>query len=132
MGSLSKTIKTQLESISLRVVDLEKRAEHQIRQILQKTDRTRREQMKRVNELLKEAQKFKSSGVVRQATKLQKDLEKAAGQRVQVLMKKLHLPSQQEIEKLQDRINQLEVRLKSAETRSKRARSTRSKSSTSS
>ena len=115
--NLTSSLKAQLEKVSTRVVDLEKRAEKEIRSVLKKTDHTRRQQMKRVNELLSEAQKFGSSGVLCQAGKLQKDLEKMAGQRVQILMKKLQLPSQNEIDRLQSKIADLEARVKRAESR---------------
>lgn len=123
---LSQTLKNQFEKVSTRMMELEKRAEKEIRSVIKKTDQTRRTQMKRVNELLSEAQKFGSSGVLEKAGKLQKDLEKMAGQRMQVLLNKLHLPSKQEIDRLQSKINSLEKRLQQAESKpsNRRARRT--------
>ncbi|TVQ77259.1 MAG: hypothetical protein EA369_09455 [Bradymonadales bacterium] len=122
--AFSEELKVKFNQVSSKLVSLERQAERQIRSVVEKTDQARRQQMKRVNEVLKEAQKFRSISIVNQAGRLQKDLEKMAGQRIQILLKRLHLPSKHEIDRLQKKIDHLEKRLQATESKKSVARKT--------
>jgi polyhydroxyalkanoate synthesis regulator phasin len=106
------SIKKRLENLSVTVIKAEKNAEKQIQKILQATDQYRKDQMKKVHELIAEAKKLKSSDLLKRAHQMRSEIEKTAQTGFKTLLKNLSIPSQADIEKLKARITHLEDQLK--------------------
>lgn len=106
------SIKKRLENLSITVIKAEKDAEKRIQKILKVTDQYRKDQMKKVHQLIAEAKKLKSSDLMKRADKMRSEVEKTANTGFKTLLKSLNIPSQAEVEKLKARINHLEKELK--------------------
>lgn len=106
------SIKKRLENLSITVIKAEKDAEKRIQKILKVTDQYRKDQMKKVHQLISEAKKLKSSDLMKRADKMRSEVEKTANTGFKTLLKSLNIPSQAEVEKLKARINHLEKELK--------------------
>lgn len=111
-GKSGDSIKKRLENLSITVIKAEKDAEKRIQKILKVTDQYRKDQMKKVHQLIAEAKKLKSSDLMKRATKMRSEIEKTANTGLKTILKSLNIPSQTEIEKLKARINHLETELK--------------------
>lgn len=110
---LKDQIKKQIDSVSAKLLSAEKVAEKQVRSVLKKTDKVRKDQLKNVRKLLKDAQKLNSGQLIKKAEELAKQVETEASGRYDYLLKRLRLPSQKEIDRLNKKVSALEKKLKS-------------------
>jgi len=115
-SSVKATIKDQfkkkLGDVSQKVMEAEKMAESQIGQVVKKVESIRKEQTTRVHKLMTEARKLKSKELVEHVEAAKKQIEEKAAAGFASLLKKLNLPTNKELDKLNRKISALEKRLK--------------------
>lgn len=109
---MKEQIRSRLDGISAKILQAEKTAETQIRGVLKKTDKLRKDQLKTIRQLVKDAQKLNSSQLKQKAESLKKKVETQANGGLQSLLKKLNLPSQKEVDRLNAKVKSLEKKLK--------------------
>jgi len=116
MANLKANIQTQfkkkLGDVSQKVMQAEKLAETQIGEVVKKVEGIRKEQTARVRELMAEARKLKSKELVQHVEAAKKQIEEKAATSFASLLKKLNLPTNKELDKLNRKISALEKRLK--------------------
>ena len=114
--NLKSEFKKKLNDVSQRVIKAEKAAETQIHEVVKKVEAIRKEQSTRVRDLMAEARKLKSKELMKHVESAKKQLEQKATTGLEGLLKKLNLPTNKEIDKLNRKISALEKRLKDLDT----------------
>lgn len=114
--SATENLKKKITEVSQKVLKAEKAAEEQIHEVLKKVDGVKKDQLKRVRDLMSEAKKLKSKELLKHVETARDQLETKASLGLEALLKKLNLPTNKEIDKLNRKIAALEKRLKDLDT----------------
>jgi len=104
-------LKTQLNSISSRVIKAEKKAEYQVKQALKSTEQFRKGQLKNIQKIVKQARRLKKKDLLKKAECVRAELETKASQGLGFLLKTLNVPTKKEIERLNKKVTSLQKRL---------------------
>jgi hypothetical protein len=108
-------LKNQIDSISEKVSKAEKMAEKQIRQALKNTENFRSQQLKNIQQLIKQARTLKDSNIAKRADQVRKDLETKASEGLNLLLARINVPTKKEIERLSKKVASLQKRLDEVE-----------------
>lgn len=112
----SGKLKTQLEAISGKILQVEKSAEKQLKDIFEKTTKNRSEQLKKVQALIREAKQMDSGRLLSSAERLRKEIETKAEDGMENVFRKLRIGTHREVDSLKKKISLLEKRIKDLET----------------
>ena len=108
---MAATLKTQLNSITSRITKVEKKAEKQIKQALKSSEKFKKQQLKNVQTVIRQARKLKKMDLIRQAEKVRREIEGRATKGMIKIMDVLNLPSKKEIGRLSRKVGALQKRL---------------------
>lgn len=114
-SNLSTRLKKQLDTVSGKIMSAEKMAEKQVKDVLSTTEKIRKEQLKNVQELMKEAKRLDSKALMRRAEKIKKEIETKASVGFAGILKTLNVPSSKELAALKRKVSTLEKKLKDLE-----------------
>lgn len=119
--SFKSNLKTQIDSISSKVMDAEKNAEKKIRAAIKSTESLREKQLKNVERLMKRAQALRETEIAKKAERVAKDLENRAATGFEILLSRMNVPTRSEVERLHKKISALQKRLDEYEKNNKRS-----------
>jgi len=111
-ANIQTQFKKKLGEVSQKVMQAEKMAESQIGEVVKKVESIRKVQTARVRELMAEARKLKSKELIEHVEAARKQIEEKAATGFASLLKKLNLPTNKELDKLNRKISALEKKLK--------------------
>lgn len=113
--ALPQQLREQVVALSQKVTKAEKIAEKQVKQILKSTERFRGQQLKKVQVLIKQAERLKSGPLVNKAKQVRSSLESSAALGIDYLMNRLDIPTKKEIERLNKKVAHLQKKIESLE-----------------
>lgn len=115
-AKLTSEVKKKIGEVSEKVLKAEKQAEAQIGDVLKKVEKIRKEQAAHVKKLMADARRLKSKELMKHVESARTEIEGRAKTGFEGLLKKLNLPTNKEIDKLNRKIAALEKRLKDLDT----------------
>jgi SMC interacting uncharacterized protein involved in chromosome segregation len=119
--TIRANLKSQIDSLASRVTQAEKTAAKQVRNVLKSTEKFRGQQLKRVQLLLKKAEKLKATPLAKRAEEVRSQIESGASAGLQFLIAKLNVPSRAEVERLNKKISGLQKRIDELEKASRKS-----------
>lgn len=110
-SNLKTKLNTKINTISSKVGQAEKAAEKHIRNVLKSTEHYRAQQMKNVQQLLKQARGLRQTALIQKAEQVRKDVESVASAGLEMLLAKLQVPTRKEIDRLNKKVASLQKRI---------------------